>query len=298
MTASQDYSIDDVSRNTGIGKDRLRVWERRYGFPNPRRNRSGARCYDADQLARLRAIGRQLDKGERPGKVVPAVAAEAMKPRSDWAELLPPGLPEPLAQALMAADIESVCQQLETLAAEQSSLDFVTQSCAPLLQAVGNAWLDGRLSIYQEHMLSERLIRLLQARSHQLRPGVDAGVALLATLPEERHGLGLLMVELLLRDQGLNTINLGVEVPLEDLVLACQGLEPGLLALSFSGMQKPAALRRQLLPLAQRLSAHLPIIAGGEAVRRLQRLPTGIHRAESLSQVPDILQNLTLAGCS
>ena len=33
--------IAAVERDTGLGKDTLRVWERRYGFPTPERERFG-----------------------------------------------------------------------------------------------------------------------------------------------------------------------------------------------------------------------------------------------------------------
>ena len=38
------WSIAEVERETGLGKDTLRVWERRYGFPVPQRDRLGERA--------------------------------------------------------------------------------------------------------------------------------------------------------------------------------------------------------------------------------------------------------------
>ncbi|MDM7456330.1 MAG: MerR family transcriptional regulator, partial [Tepidimonas sp.] len=74
------WAIADVERETGIGKDTLRVWERRYGFPAPQRDERGDRLYDAEQLSRLRLIRRLLDAGYRPGRVVglPRDALEAL----------------------------------------------------------------------------------------------------------------------------------------------------------------------------------------------------------------------------
>ena len=65
------YTISDIERDTGIAKDRLRVWERRYGFPLPQRDDTKERVYDEDQLLRLRLIRRLLDVGMRAGRVVP-----------------------------------------------------------------------------------------------------------------------------------------------------------------------------------------------------------------------------------
>ena len=63
-------SISAVERDTGLSKDTLRVWERRYGFPMPDRDVVGERSYPFDQVERLRAIKRLLDAGHRPGRIV------------------------------------------------------------------------------------------------------------------------------------------------------------------------------------------------------------------------------------
>src|SRR5574343_1852394 len=64
------YSIAAVERDTGLSKDTLRVWERRYGFPRPARDAAGDRCYPADQVERLRTIRSLMDAGHRPGRIV------------------------------------------------------------------------------------------------------------------------------------------------------------------------------------------------------------------------------------
>jgi MerR HTH family regulatory protein len=63
-------SITAVERDTGLSKDTLRIWERRYGFPKPERDAAGERAYPMAQVERLRALKRLLDAGHRPGKVV------------------------------------------------------------------------------------------------------------------------------------------------------------------------------------------------------------------------------------
>ena len=38
-------TIAAVERETGLSKDTLRIWERRYGFPEPLRDANGERLY-------------------------------------------------------------------------------------------------------------------------------------------------------------------------------------------------------------------------------------------------------------
>jgi MerR family transcriptional regulator, light-induced transcriptional regulator len=54
-------SIAAVERDTGLTKDTLRVWERRYGFPQPDRDGGGERCYPLDQVEKLRVVKRLMD---------------------------------------------------------------------------------------------------------------------------------------------------------------------------------------------------------------------------------------------
>ena len=71
-------SIAAVERDTGIAKDTLRVWERRYNFPMPLRDKNDDRVYPADQIEKLRILKRLLDSGFRPGRIVP-LPIEALK---------------------------------------------------------------------------------------------------------------------------------------------------------------------------------------------------------------------------
>lgn len=69
-TALTMFTIAAVERDTRLGKDTLRVWERRYGFPRPLRDDNGERLYPPEQVEQLRHIRRLLDAGWRPGRIV------------------------------------------------------------------------------------------------------------------------------------------------------------------------------------------------------------------------------------
>lgn len=71
--------IAAVERDTGVPKDTLRMWERRYGFPAPLRDANGERLYPTDQVEKLRLIRRLLDSGYRPGKIVPLPQVELVR---------------------------------------------------------------------------------------------------------------------------------------------------------------------------------------------------------------------------
>src|SRR6478735_4312545 len=63
--------IREVVRITGLRREQLYMWQRRYGFPAPLRDPFGDRVYPPDQVARLRLIKQLLSEGWRAGAVVP-----------------------------------------------------------------------------------------------------------------------------------------------------------------------------------------------------------------------------------
>lgn len=57
------YGIGDVSERTGIAVPVLRMWESRFGFPQPQRRPNGRRRYSDADVQRLRQVVRRRDAG-------------------------------------------------------------------------------------------------------------------------------------------------------------------------------------------------------------------------------------------
>jgi DNA-binding transcriptional MerR regulator len=80
-------SIGDVVSATGVGEATLRAWERRFGFPAPRREPSGHRRYSAEDVERIRAVVRERERGLALAVAIERVTAEASGPPSLFAPL-------------------------------------------------------------------------------------------------------------------------------------------------------------------------------------------------------------------
>ena len=72
---------------TGVGEATLRAWERRFGFPSPRREPSGHRRYSRDEVERIRAVVRERDRGLSLAVAIERVTAEPSGPPSLFAPL-------------------------------------------------------------------------------------------------------------------------------------------------------------------------------------------------------------------
>ena len=154
-------NISAVERDTGLSKDVLRMWERRYGFPKPARDENGERQYGAADMAKLRAIKRLMDVGVRPGKIIGLSLAQlndladARAPARKVASALP--LEREVVAMLKAHDPSPLQHALTQWLMRQGLQRFVLETVAPLNRAIGDAWMRGELQIFEEHLYTELL---------------------------------------------------------------------------------------------------------------------------------------------
>ncbi len=287
------FPIGAVERDTGIGRDTLRIWERRYGFPVPERNSKGERVYSDGQIKNLQLLKRLLDQGMRPGKVVGLKDSELNglihSMQSEQVE-------EPKNQACLNELIECVAyhkthrfwELLELTLIQQGMKVFVIETIAPLVYMIGDKWAKGELKIFEEHFLTRQLTLFLDSVISKMPVNIHSSPVLLTTLPGEPHSLGLLMLEGLLRERAVKVINLGTEVPMDQLILATQQYQITSILLSFSGAYNSNGLRAELIELAERLPDTISIYVGGSGVKRMRKMPEQIVFKKSLQEAAEL----------
>ncbi len=272
------FTIAAVERDTGLSKDVLRMWERRYGFPIPARDANGERLYSSAQLERLRLIKRLMDQGYRPGKLVPQPIEilQTLGPRHPNRETRIPLTEAAGLEALMSLikehDTASYLQIMQQRLARQGLYAFVQDTIAPLTERVGLAWESGRFAVFEEHLFTELTHRLLRQAIAALPPVARRPRIILTTVPDEAHSLGLLMVESLFALEGVDCIPLGTQTPLTDIVRAAAVHKADIVGLSFSA----AFPARQIGSMVEQLREHLPdqteLWIGGAGCQRLNPL--------------------------
>jgi methanogenic corrinoid protein MtbC1 len=294
-------SIAAVERDTGLSKDTLRVWERRYGFPTPERDGLGERSYPFEQVARLRTIKRLLDAGHRPGRVVPMapddldrLAAAIGVPSDPARETARDAVAQPGRQValdcLAAHDVDGLRRWLARVLSRVGLARFVLDVLAPLNVEVGEAWMQGRLEVFQEHVYTESVQVVLRNALHHLPPaGDDRPRVLLGTVTGEPHGLGLLMAEAVLALEGCRCVSLGVQTPVWDIVRAAIALDAQVVALSYTGCTNPNHVIDGLVELRAKLPASIALWAGGSAPVLQRRPIDGVRVLASLDLVTDAL---------
>ncbi len=126
-------------------------------------------------------------------------------------------------------------------------VEIIEQIILPVLAKVGQAWEQGRLSIYEEH----RMVFLLRSdliRLDRMIPAVTSAkspAVVLACVKDENHEIPLFLLHLLLKQAGFKTIILGINTPAQDTALAVAKNKAKILCLtkSFSKMNEETYLQ-------------------------------------------------------
>ncbi len=294
-------NITAVERDTGLSKDTLRVWERRYGFPAPRRDATGQRVYSPGDIEKLRLAKRLLDHGYRPGKILRFPAerlmemAQAVRTRNGAEQAAAAAADSadvaPVLALLQAHRVEALHEHLEQCLARLGLAQFLAAVIAPLNAQVGEAWARGHLEVFEEHLYTEVVQGIVRAAIAALpRPGPQAPQVLLTTFPNESHGLGLLMAEAFFTLEDCHCISLGTQTPLRDIVRAAAARHADIVALSFSAAMNANHTVQGLAELRAQLPAGVALWAGGACPILERRTLAGVTRLPSLTDIGPALE--------
>lgn len=304
--ATPSISIAGLERATGIGKDTLRVWERRYGFPQPVRDANGERTYPQEQVDKLRVVRRLIDAGHRPGKIVAlslselTLLSQALQQRTASSNGAMPSDSSDLSQGednsldayvtlIKTHDLDELRRHLAQTLRQLGLARFVQDVVAPLNGMVGDAWLRGALETYEEHFYTEAIQTVLRSAITDVAPptgNAHAPRILLTTVPFEAHGLGLLMAEALFALEGCKCISLGTQTPISDIVRAASTQRADIVALSFTASLAPNVVLDSLAELRAQLPAAVQIWTGGACPVLQRKTFEGITTLAGLAAMP------------
>lgn len=276
------HTIAVASRLSGVPIETLRAWERRYGFPQPERvEGSNRRLYGESEIARLRWVARAIAQGYRVGDVVHRTPEEieALLGTPPVLVETPPvrgALPDvaQLVERLIADDVTAFDLALRRLAGALGPKAFVTDVAHPLAVEVGRAWEKGQLAVRQEHYASEALVTQLRLSLGALQDVPGEPTVLLATLPDEQHGLGLAMVALYLALSGAKPRMVGTNTPVDEIASAARAFHADVVGLTITPASIGPRLERDLKALERALPPGTRLWLGGGAAAQVRASST------------------------
>jgi DNA-binding transcriptional MerR regulator len=303
------YNLKVVVQETGVKPDTLRVWERRYGLPEPDRTPGGHRLYSERDIAIIKWLTDRKAEGMSISRAValwrsheeeggdplqlsaPAPAVATPTPA--------PALPTGAGIAELRHEWVAACLNFDEQRAEQIAtqafalyppeavtLEVIQKGVAEL----GDRWYAGEVTVQQEHFASSLAIRRLDALITAAPPPSRPGRILIACPPQEEHVIPPLIMTLFLRRRGWDVLFLGANVPPERLESTLATARPKVAILSAQQLFTAANLL-DVAPVFR--EARVPLAFGGrifnlipELRRRIpghflgERLDEGLQTAE------------------
>ncbi|MEO8623612.1 MAG: cobalamin-dependent protein [bacterium] len=269
------HPIAVVTERTGLSQDILRVWERRYSVVRPSRAAGGQRLYtdkDVERLSLLHAATR----GGRSISSVAGLTTEALaalvgddiaarerrpavaSPMDDAPDIIGPALV--LARQLESAGLDDL---LRRSAVGMGMLPFIESVVVPLLRRVGDEWHAGDMSIAQEHLISSLLNDIVAERIRSFAAPNGAPRILITTPAGERHAIGALLVGVAAAIEGWNVLDLGVDLPADEIADAAIAAGVRVVAVSVVFVEHRHVVLAELSRLRSRLPHTVSIIVGG-----------------------------------
>jgi len=216
--------------------------------------------YNPEDVVRLRLIAEALALGLRAGQIVPASVTT---------------LKEILRKAPLQTETETLLTHARnmniagmdralSLAFTAKGLDaFLTEELGPFLYKLGEEWAAGEVDVHQEHFASNRARAFLEGIWRPLANGRGQPIVL-ATLPGERHDLGLHMAACVIVSENIPVLFLGSEVPISSLNQSIVDLKPRAVMLGVT--QHTSESNKALVQnLVKMLPENHPVFLGGEA---------------------------------
>ena len=269
-----NHRIHRVAKLTGLSKDVIRVWERRYGLVKPSRSSNRYREYSDEEVALLRFVKAQMEQGATIGslaaeghdplvarmRIATPVSAEDQKPHER--------LLDDLMGSLDPLDKAGFERRLNGAVAVIPFEEAVQRILLPLQRRVGELWHQGRLNIAVEYYVTKIIQQKLFSVMNQLSVN-EFGPRILVACPEgETHEIGAQAAAYIAATRGCHVYYLGPNLPNSDLITFCETIKPDLVLLSLTEVRPEAAALQQIKDL-ELLATRWSVAVGGQGGRAI-----------------------------
>jgi DNA-binding transcriptional MerR regulator len=271
------HRIQRVAKLTGLSKDVIRVWERRFGLLKPTRGTNRYRNYSDEDVTLLRYLKAQLDAGASIGELSKLgreellAQARVSAPRLAVVENMFESLVGQLVATLNPLDRVAFEKRLNGAVAVVPFDEALHGILLPLQERVGQLWHDDSIDVGVEHYVTHQIQQKIFSAMNQLPVAEFGAKVVVACPPGEEHDIGALAVAYHCRVRGCRVYYLGANVPLAALIKLCGEVKPDLTILSFPVVRSEVAELVQAMVREVRLVSDV-VVGGRGAAAMLDSL--------------------------
>ncbi len=294
------HRIQRVAKLTGLSKDVIRVWERRFGLLKPTRGANRYRNYSDDDVALLRYLKAQLDAGASIGELSRVGREELLKRASASTPPVPvldntfSRLLQELLSALDPFNRVTFERRLNGAVAVVPFEEALHGILLPLQEQVGQLWHDGHINVAIEHYVTKQIQQKIFSAMNQL-PVADFGPKIVVACPPgEEHDIAALTVAYRCRLRGCRVYYLGANVPVASLTKLCNAVRPDLTIISFPLTLPEAKAEELIQALDHELGPISNLAVGGHGAIAMRELfeKSGIAVMERFGDLDNRLEQL------
>jgi methanogenic corrinoid protein MtbC1 len=178
----------------------------------------------------------------------------------------------------------------EAMDAELSGAMIDDEIIAPALYIIGELWEQGNITVADEHLATEIVVRVLALQREAQRVAVERGGhrVVLAAPRGEHHVVALRMVHNLLYDAGYDVVMLGADVPTDALARFAIDHEPGAVCLSAT-MPVPLVEMQELVNAVRADSPAAGFVVGGRGFAGPALAGAGIEVCDRVTEVVETI---------
>lgn len=282
------FSMRTVAQRTGLTPFVIRAWEKRYNLLEPSRSHGGHRLYTEADVQRLQLLARVVKTGLPIGSVahLSGEKLEAILAQSEQAGFVQKSatlrqdsvsrLTERAMEAVGGLDARELNQILDQGKVALGWQGLIEKLISPLATKIGQLWLDGEISISQEHFFTAVVKFHLGMRVHSYSQVKNGPRIVVATPAGQLHELGAVVVANAAANLGWEVAYLGAGLPSEELAGAVARFRASVLVISILFPENDPTLREELKNLGRLVPEGTRIIAGGRAAQSYEDVLKGI----------------------
>lgn len=282
------FTIKDLENLSGIKAHTIRIWEQRYNFLKPNRTDTNIRYYSNDELKTLLNIALLNKYGFKIShidRMQPQEIREKLLSLAD-AKAIQERIVNELVQEMVDLNVEKLEKILSGYITSKGIERTVIQIIFPFLEKIGLLWLTGHINPAQEHLVSNVVRQKLIVAIDSVSTHLHADKTVLLFLPEgEHHELGLLFMNYLLKNRGINTIYLGANVPVKDVAYVIEQKNPDIIFTHLTATSSNFNFEKFLHSISTQFSVNQVVISGLLTNSYTKNLPKGIVFKKSLSDM-------------
>ncbi|MBN8871538.1 MAG: methionine synthase [Rhodospirillales bacterium] len=174
-----------------------------------------------------------------------------------------------LKDRIVDGDRKGLAADLDEALAKLPPLDIINTVLLDGMKVVGELFGAGKMQlpfVLQSAETMKAAVAYLEPHMERVE-GQEKGTIVLATVKGDVHDIGKNLVDIILTNNGYRVVNLGIKVPLADMITAAK--ENHAHAIGMSGLLvKSTVVMRENLEEMSRQGVEIPVLLGGAALTR------------------------------